>query len=92
MTPQGWAGGFDTWGDRSFLLPGGTTKEDFKRAVAGFAAGTSDGPVNPDKSPANLYRAYPVAVAPGVYEFYSQSGDPIRTKSGKVFRVPVGEK
>lgn len=90
MTPEGWRGGFDRWGDTAFLLPAGMTKEEFKRAAVGFAQGTSNPPVNPDGSPANLYRAYPVAVGSGLYEFHTKGGGVIRTKKGDPFRVPIG--
>lgn len=85
-----WRGGYDYWAEQPFLLPSGLTKEEFKRAAIGYSEGASDYPANPDGSRANLYRAHPVAVRPGVYQFHTARGGVIRTKSGRVFEVPIG--
>lgn len=84
-----WQGGLAKWADRPYLLPAGVSHTAFKAAVIREVQATEDPPVNPDGSTANLYRLAPVAVGEGTYEFRNAAGDPVRRKSGKVYRVRV---
>jgi hypothetical protein len=83
-------GGFDQWNDRWFALPETLDKGGFKQSLAReLKRQSANPPVNPDGSTANLYRAMPVAVGGGWYEWESLSGNPIRAKDGKPFRTRI---
>lgn len=84
-----WKGGFTSWNERWFLLPADVSKDGFKSAVQRQLAASDNPPVNPDGSPANIYRAWPVAVGPGLYEFHTGAGDPLRVNDGAPWRVRV---
>jgi hypothetical protein len=88
-TPDGWAGGLGKWGESTYRLPEGVTHRGFTAAVTRAVQATQDPPVNPDGSTANLFRLAPVEVGEGVYEFRNAAGDPVRRKSGKLYRVTV---
>lgn len=67
----GKTGGIGSWNDMAFLIPDGLTAQQFTDRVFGFVQkNPAKGPVNPDGSPANLRIARPVAVRPGVYQFF----------------------
>lgn len=87
-----WVGGFARWNDKAFLLPRGGTRAGFQGAVMREAQMSKDPPVNPDGSTANLFRLTPIAVAEDTYEFRNAAGDPVRRKSGQVYRVVVRPK
>lgn len=89
MTDGEWRGGFARWGERSYLLPAGVSHNGFKGAIMREVQESKDPPVNPDGSTANLFRLAPVAVGEGLYEFRNAAGEPVRRKSGKLYRVRV---
>lgn len=84
-------GGIDDWAGRAYVLPSNMNEGDFKLKLQAELARTSAPPVNPDGSPANLYRAVPVAVGGGWYEWETPSGNPIKDKAGRNFRVRIGQ-
>lgn len=86
-----WVGGFDEWNGRWYALPETMDEAGFKQRLnRHLAQSKSNPPVNPDGSEASLYRAVPVAVGGGWYEFESLSGDPIRAEQGGRYRVRIG--
>lgn len=85
-------GGFGLWADRWFVLPAGVSAQGFRRAVQAELAAGENPPVNSDKTRANIARAFPVAVGPGLYEFRDMSGHPLRTAGDDVWRVRVTAK
>jgi hypothetical protein len=84
-------GGIDDWFGRPYALPETMDEPAFKAVVARELKAAGDkGPINPDGTPANIYRAVPVAVGGGIYEWRDLRGNPIRAKGGGNFRVKVG--
>lgn len=86
-------GGMATWGDSVFLLPERTTARAFTLTVRGevLARGAAARPVNPDGSAFDLFRAHPVLVGKGIYEFRSKGGRRVLQKDGKPFRMHAGD-
>lgn len=82
-------GGFASWGSSWFMLPADVSKGGFSAAVRRELSRSEKPPVNPDGSAANIARAYPVAVGPGLYEFRTAGDRPLRTADGEVWRVKV---
>ena len=67
---KGTLGGLGNWQGHAFAVPRGLTAQQFTNNV--FIAVKNDpgkGPVNPDKSPANLKLAFPVQIDEDVYQF-----------------------
>jgi hypothetical protein len=73
----------------AFAVPSTMTAGEFKRRVQ--ASWAHDGPVNPDKSPANLSQAWPRRMGPTQYYFVSKSGQPFRRADGAIYHVDVGQ-
>ena len=86
-------GGMAVWGDSVFLLPEKSTARAFTQIVRGevLARGAEARPVNPDGSAFDLFRAHPVLVGKGIYEFRSKGGRSVLQKDGKPFRVRAGD-
>lgn len=84
-------GGVEDWAGRAYVLPSTMTEGDFKLKLQAQLRSTGNPPVNPDGSPANLYRAFPVAIGGGLYEFETASGGTIKAKDGKNYRVRMGQ-
>lgn len=85
-------GGMKRWGgtDSWFLLPDGVNGASFAAAVAkNNRENPAVAAVNPDGSPANLNRATPVALGGGWYEFHTVSGEVVKAKTGRNYRVRV---
>ena len=81
-------GGFGLWNGSWVYLPSGVSPREFGAWAKGRAA--SNGPVNPDGSPANINRATPVAVGGGVYEFRTAGDRVLRDSEGRPWRVTWG--
>jgi hypothetical protein len=84
-------GGIDDWNGRPYVLPSTMNEGEFKRRLQAELTSTKNPPVNPDGSRANLYRAVPVAVGGGFYEFETLSGAPIKAQNGRNYRVRLGQ-
>lgn len=84
-------GGIEDWAGRPYVLPSTIDEGEFKRRLLADVAQSRNPPVNPDGSPANLFRTFPVAVGGGWYEFESASGAPVKTKKGTRYRVKLGQ-
>lgn len=84
-------GGIEDWAGRSYVLPPNINEAEFKRRLTVELQQTKNPPVNPDGSVANLYRAVPVAVGGGFYEWETASGAPIKGRDGRNYRVRLGQ-
>ena len=87
-------GGFDDWNGRPYALPETMDEPEFKQVVNQRLREVADNPpINPDGSPANLFRAVPVAMGGGVYQWETTGGKPIKQRQGDRlvnFRMKVG--
>lgn len=84
-------GGIEDWAGRAYVLPPNMNEAAFKQRLQAELTGTKNPPVNPDGSRANLYRAVPVAVGGGWYEWETPSGNPIKAQDGRNYRVRLGQ-
>lgn len=82
-------GGFGTSNGRAFVLPDSINQAEFDRRVQQQVARSRNPPVNPDGSPANLFRATPVRMPDGFYEWETPGGERVKAKTGRNFRVKV---
>ncbi len=84
-------GGIEDWNGRAYVLPPTINEAEFKRRLTVELRSAKNPPVNPDGSAANLYRAIPVAVGGGWYEWETVAGASIKAKDGRNYRVRLGQ-
>ena len=80
-------GGFGTSNGRAFVLPDNMNQAEFDRRVQQQVAGSRNPPVNSDGSLANLFRATPVRMPDGFYEWETPGRQRVKAKAGGNFRV-----
>lgn len=82
-------GGIGMWtGQHPFVVPEGMSRQQWMTAMqADLQAkqAKGEGPVNPDGSPANLNKVYPVWLGGHSYRWETAAGQSVYTRSGKVF-------
>ncbi|GGD73862.1 hypothetical protein [Croceicoccus mobilis] len=78
-------GGLGTWGEHRVAVPETMTPMQAAQALVADVRRSKNPPVNPDGSPANIKRAYPVYQGAGRYYWIAPDGRRLKARDGSLY-------